>query len=83
MRHEYVVVSAAVAWVVCMGATEPHDKAISRIDIGFTERFMTLCRKPPENADVNRIRRSPVDSVVDNRPSGPVHGTGDHSDSPC
>jgi hypothetical protein len=51
--HEYVEASAAEAWVVCMGATEHHDEAIARIDVGLTRRFMTVSRKPPENVDVN------------------------------
>ena len=83
MRHEYVVVSAAVTWVVCMGATEPDDGTITRIGVGLTRRFMTVCRKPPEILGVNRIRDSPVVSLADDRSPRSLDDPPDEGRSPC
>lgn len=81
--HEYVVVSAAEVWVRCMDATEPRRAAISRIDIGLVERFMTVCRKPPEITLVNLISPLMVRSPVRIGALGPMPGPHEKDRSPC
>jgi len=83
VRHEYVVVSAAEAWKLCMGATEPHDMAISEIGIGLRRLFMTVCRKPPGSVNVNRIRPSDGSNVLFSPSLLMAYGTPHEQHSPC
>ncbi len=83
VRHEYVVVSAAEAWKLCMGATEPHDMAISEIGIGLRRLFMTVCRKPPGSVNVNRIRPSDGSNVLLSLSLLMAYGTPHEQHSPC
>lgn len=81
--HEYVEVPAAEAWELCMGTTEPHDMAISRIGVGLESRFMTVSRKPPEFARVNRISDVTAPSAVRRPASTSAYGPPDQEHSPC
>jgi hypothetical protein len=83
VRHEYVVVSAAEAWKLCMGATEPHDMAISEIGIGLRRLFMTVSRKPPGSVNVNRITGSAGSTGMISLTLAISHGAPHQQRSPC